>query len=179
MEVEKLFFQVGVYDSTAYDEWPWYFANEGVYLSPKGRFCNCYRALSFLERSQAVQAFHEWHSAKPSRSKYRLHIVEAVKWVEDESVKPYLDDHPFAEVESSGLSRCYKTTAFFYFYGQPLNIYSKATYARHRKLLKDRFGFDIFEPLPEDLLLRPVKVTLDDPFSKPPELVIAPPQKSF
>lgn len=172
MKVQKRFYYVGIYDSSHFEKWPWFFESEGTFLSEKGRVCKIGKAIRKQDRKEAVEAYDSWLKAKPSRHKYKLHIVECIEWTEDPAVKPYPDGHPLIEVMASDLRFTYKHTALDYFFdrNKDIEFHSDKTRKKHRKLLLDRFGFDIDEPLPEDEVLKPIKRHIDDPFNEASKL---------
>lgn len=155
MEVQKKFHYCGVYNGDLDDEYPWYFVYEGQFISKNGRHCNFPKAAEFITKQEAIEFFDSWLKKNKQRSIYKLHIVTGLKWVDDPEVKPYPDNHPMYRVDSSDLKRTYKNTANAYFWARPF-WQSATTIIKHRNILLEEFGFDISEPLPEELKLKRV-----------------------
>lgn len=105
------------------------------------------------------------------RSIYKLHIVTELKWVDDPEIKPYPDNHPMYRLNSSDLKRTYKNTANSYFWAIPF-WKSATTMIKHRNILLEEFGFDISEPLPEELKLKRVNLHYVERTSKTTQLKI-------
>ena len=158
--MKKKFFMPGVFDSENYPEWPYYHPHEGTYLSEKGRICKEAKSALFTKRNDAVNFFDQWKSKGKNKEQYKLHIIECLIDVEE---SPYQKNHPMLQINASDLRQNYKNTALAYFYGWD-QYASKSTLKKHRTLLLERSGFDIFEPLPKKW--EPKKRTPDDTFSK-------------
>lgn len=71
--VHKSFFNVGIYDPSQADSWPWHFHYEdGLYLSEKQHVCKMSKAAVFNSISEARKHFHTWSGNK----KYKMEIIE-------------------------------------------------------------------------------------------------------
>jgi len=171
MDVEKKFYYCGVYNSEIDDKYPWYFAYEGQFISKNGRHCKFPKAAKFINKKEAIEFFDLWLKKNKQRSIYKLHIVTELKWVDDPEIKPYPDNHPMYRLNSSDLKRTYKNTANSYFWAIPF-WKSATTMIKHRNILLEEFGFDISEPLPEELKLKRVNLHYVERTSKTTQLKI-------
>lgn len=71
--IHKSFFQVGIYDPSLSDIWPWHVHyHEGLYLSEKQRVCKMGKAAVFTDINNARKHFHTWKSNK----KYKMEVIE-------------------------------------------------------------------------------------------------------
>jgi len=76
--VHKSFFQVGVYDPSLSDNWPWHVHyHEGLYLSKKQRVCKMGKAAVFTDINKARNHFHTWKG----NNKYKMEVIEFKKVV--------------------------------------------------------------------------------------------------
>lgn len=78
MQIQKSFFNIGIYDPLKDEAWPWHCKYDGAYLSPKKRICSMTRAAEFDSAEKARHFYHEWKH----RSKYKMKLIVYKKWVE-------------------------------------------------------------------------------------------------
>ncbi|MEI6896694.1 MAG: hypothetical protein V5786_04235 [Psychromonas sp.] len=169
MKVEKKFYYCGVYNGELDDEYPWYFAFEGQFISKNGRHCKFPKAAEFMTKQTAIEFFDSWVNKNKQRKVYKLHVVSELKWVEDPSVKKYPENHPMYAVDSSDVKSMYKNTARSYFWAIPF-YQSKATLKKHREILLKEFGFDISLSLSEELKLKRIDRHYIEAVNKPSSL---------
>lgn len=172
MKRQALYYMVGIFDSSIDDEWPHFFAEEGLFLSSKQRQCSWKSAFKSENKEEAVELFHRWKTKNKTRGSFKLKLVRCLEWIEDPSLTAYPEGHPMNEVDSSDLRSNYRATAFMYFADIDTSYPSLKTRKKHRDLLLDRFGFDIDSPLLDSLKLHPVRTTIDDPFKEGPDLIV-------
>jgi len=146
---------IGVYDPSHYDEWPYYFYDEGAYISNKGRIASANSAREFDNIEEAEKYLEQWGYKKKDQFKYEFVRLER-------GTKPqkplYGPEHPLAK-----LIEAKKTSLFLmasdWYHGRDPNQnyeklgYSKSTFYRHRKELL-QYGVDIKKE-PEVVFLTP------------------------
>lgn len=143
MQVYKSFYQIGIFDPSEYESWPWHFHYEnGRYLSSKHRECGANLAAEFDSQEKARAFFGEWIH----KERYKFELIEVKKWIEQPD-PIYPDEHPnsiLKEIESNERNT-YARTARLWWSGQDLiNLYTKATLKTHRKVLL-KYKIDIFD----------------------------------
>lgn len=148
---------IGVYDPNHYDEWPYYFYDDGVYITKKGRIGLVARAQEFDSIEKANEFLEQWGYKKKDLFKYEyVRLEHGTK-----PVKPLYDPtHPLARI-FEGKERSLYMMAYNWYHGRNPNKnyadlgYSKSTFYRQRKALL-KYGVDIAkEPDVVFLTLKP------------------------
>jgi hypothetical protein len=177
MEIQKSFFQIGIFDPEVCDAWPWHCHYEdGQYLSRKERICSWLRPAEFDTPNEAREFFHQWKNPK----NYKMEVIEIIKWVKVPDPE-YPDDDPrtiIKKVTSGEKYSTYWMTAHRWFWGDDIESeYSKSKFKKHREILL-KYGIDINEQ--PAISLKPLvknKSPFAEPVLKKPELKIVPKNK--
>ena len=134
MEVQKSFFQIGVYDPDLYDHWPWHCHYEdGRYLSAKKRICSWNKPAEFESQQAARDFYHSWKQ----KNKYKMELIEIKKWVEiPDPVFP--EDHPRSILKKIADNEKYRVHSVALLWMSGVNVithWSRPTQLKYRKIL--------------------------------------------
>lgn len=156
MEVHKSFYEIGIYDPSIDDNWPWHFHYEnGVYLSNKYRKCSWNRAVSFVCPKEARGFYSQWKHC----TNYKMELIESKRWVEVPD-RMFPETHPrsiLKKLATENVKNYHRRTAARWFYGMDTKEgISTTTFNKHRAVLLE---FDIDIERKCENIIEPLKST--------------------
>lgn len=161
MEVQRLFYLIGVYDTAFNDSWPWHCHYEdGRYLSLKHRVCGQEKAAQFSGEDEARAFYFGWKHCR--KHKFELIPVQTWMTVPDPVYPP---DHPKSVLAAICANEPHpvRLTASFWFFGSGLDdLYKPKTLAKHRDALL-KYGIDIATPRPDSMRVVPEPPVINEP----------------
>jgi hypothetical protein len=153
MQVQKLFYLIGVYDPALDESWPWHCHYEhGRYLSMKRRVCGQERAAQFSTEHEARGFFFSWKHWR----KHKFELIPVQMWA-TEPDPVYPPDHPrsiFASIRANEPHPVRLTATYWFFGADLVDVYKPKTLAKHRAALL-KYGIDIGKPRPDHFLIVP------------------------